>query len=100
MDRNTEELLCELQAQLYTQRIALRALARTHPAPDALLASWRTALHEAATLDPVIPTGCRHSAYVDERLAVFAEHWTAELVDLVVADPCPGLNGEHAGTRE
>lgn len=33
MDRETEEALCAIQAQLYAQRIALRALARTHPDP-------------------------------------------------------------------
>ncbi|MFD0740239.1 hypothetical protein ACFQZQ_13225 [Lysobacter koreensis] len=87
MDRKTEELLCELQAQLYAQRIALRALARTHPNPAGLLSSWREALLEASTRDPVAPPPTRHSEYIAEQVQAYAELWTAELVDLAIADP-------------
>lgn len=84
MDRETEEALCALQAQLYAQRIALRALARTHPDPTALLAAWREALVDASTCSPVIPAHTRNSEYLVEQLRTFAEDWTAELVELAV----------------
>lgn len=87
MDRKTEELLCELQAQLCAQRIALCAIARTHPDPAGLLSMWREALREATTHDPVALPATRHSDYLAEQLQTYAEHWTAELVDLAVADP-------------
>ena len=88
MDRETEEALCDIQGQLYAQRIALRALARTHPDPAGLLAAWREALIEAATSSPVAPAHVRSSAYLADQLRVFAEDWTAELVELAV--PAPG----------
>ena len=86
MDADTEAQLCALQAQLSVQRIALRALARSHPAPDLLLIHWREALQAAMTHDPV--TLARNSESVAELTRTFAEHWTAELVDLVVP-PAP-----------
>lgn len=88
MDRETEEALCAMQAQLYAQRIALRAFARTHPDPPALLAAWREALIEASTCSPVIPAHARNSEYLVEQLRAFVEDWTAELVELAV--PVPG----------
>jgi hypothetical protein len=87
MDRETEEALCGVQAQLDALRIAMRALARTHPDPIALLAAWREALTEAATCSPVTPAHTRNSAYLDEQIRAFAEDWTAELVELAVPAP-------------
>lgn len=88
MDRETEEALCGIQAQVYAQRIALRALVRTHPDPAALLAAWREALTEAATCSPVVPAHTRDSDYLAEQVRAVAEDWTAELVELAV--PTPG----------
>ncbi|MHB8912120.1 MAG: hypothetical protein ACYC42_05660 [Lysobacter sp.] len=88
MDRETEEALCAIQAQLYAQRIALRALARTHPDPAGMLAAWREALIEAATCSPVLPAPTRNSDYLADQVRTFAEDWTAELVELAV--PAPG----------
>ena len=88
MDRETEEALCNLQAQLYAQRIALRSLARTHPDPVGLLAAWREALSEAASRSPALPAHTRNSEYLADQVRVFAEDWTAELVELAV--PAPG----------
>lgn len=88
MDRETEESLCSIQAQVYAQQIALRAVARTHPDPVALLTAWREALIEAATSSPVTPRHARDSEYLAEQVRVFAEDWTAELVALAV--PAPG----------
>lgn len=84
MDRQTEEVLCGIQAQLYAQRIALRALARTHPDPVTLLATWREALIEASTCSPVAPAPARSSEYLADQVRAFAEDWTAELVELAV----------------
>lgn len=84
MDRETEEAVCDLQAQVYVLRLALRALLRTHPDPDAALVAWRQALAEAATTSPAAPSNARASEYLADRCQVFAEDWTAELVDRAV----------------
>ena len=84
MQRDIEAQLCALQAQLTVQRIALRALARSHPAPDLLLLHWRAAFEDAMNRDPVTPGPARDSESVAELTRAFGEHWTAELVDLVV----------------
>lgn len=84
MDRETEEALCDLQAQVYVLRLALRALVRTHPDPNAALAAWRQALAEVATVSPVAPSYARTSEYLAERCQAFAEDWTAELVERAV----------------
>lgn len=88
MDRETEEALCDIQAQLCAQRIALRALARTHPEPVGLLAAWREALIEAATCSPVAPAHTRNSDYLGERVRACTEDLTAEFVELAI--PAPG----------
>lgn len=88
MDRETEESICALQARMYTQQIALRALAHTHPDPVALLAAWRAALIEAATTNPALPAQDRNSEYLADRIRACSEEWTAELVELAV--PAPG----------
>jgi len=87
MDRETEEILCALQAQVYAQGVALRALARTQPDPATVLAAWREALAEAATCVPAAPAYARNSDYFTERVRAFTEDWTAELVELAVAAP-------------
>ena len=87
MDRETEEALCGIQAQVSAQRIALRALVRTHPDPAGLLAAWREAMTEAATCSPVVPAHTRDSDYLAEQVRAVAEDWTAELVELAVATP-------------
>lgn len=91
MDRETEEALCGIQAQLSAQRIALRALARTHPDPAGLLAAWRSALIEAETCSPVAPSYTRNSAYLHEQVRACAEDWTADLVELAVPAPDASL---------
>ena len=84
MNHDVEAQLCALQAQLSVQRIALRALARSHRAPDLLLLHWRAALADATHCDPVTPGSARGSESLTEMTRAFSEHWTAELVDLVV----------------
>ena len=89
MDRETEEMMCSMQAQLFAQRVALRALARTHPDPVGLLKAWREALAEAATSSPVIPVYARNSDYLADQARAFSEDFSAELVELAV--PAPGV---------
>ena len=84
MDRETEEALCDLQAQVCVLRLALRALVRTHPDPSVALAAWRAALAEAATSNPVAPSYVRSSAYIADRCQAYAEDWTAQLVEYAV----------------
>ena len=88
MEREIEETLCAIQAQLCVQRVALRAIARTHGDPGALLASWRDALADAATGSPVVPAHVRHSEYLADHVRALTEDLTAELVELVL--PVPG----------
>jgi hypothetical protein len=83
MDRENEEVICDLQAQVYVLRVALQALANAHGDSHALLASWREAL-KVASLGPVVPAYARRSEYLAERCQAFAEDWTAELAELAV----------------
>lgn len=83
MDRTAEEIICDLQAQVYVLRVGLRALAQIHPDPNQLLKAWQEALGES-TPGPVVPAYARQSEYLAERCQAFAEDWTAELVELAV----------------
>ena len=83
MDQTTEEIICDLQAQVYVLRVALRALAQIHPDPNELLKAWREAL-ENSTAGPVVPAYARQSEYIAEGCQAFAEDWTAEMVELAV----------------
>jgi hypothetical protein len=85
MDRVTEEALCDLQAQVYVLRQALRAMLRTHPDPSAALASWKAVLADASITRPVVPSYARGSDYIADRCQAFGEDWTAELVDFAVS---------------
>lgn len=82
MDRNTEEAMCSLQAQVHVQGLALRALAATHPDPAALLTAWRNVLADAQS--GPIAVRERDSAYLGELCRIRAEDWTAELVELTL----------------
>jgi len=85
MDRVTEEALCDLQAQVYVLRQALRAMLRTHPDPSVALASWKAVLDDASISKPMVPSYARGSDYIADRCQAFAEDWTAELVDYAVS---------------
>jgi len=87
MDRETEESLCDLQAQVTVLRLALRAFLRTHPNPGLALIAWRGALAETAKSSPVLPEYSRNSEYLADRCQAFAEDWTAELVERTVPSP-------------
>jgi hypothetical protein len=86
MDRNTEEAICGLQAQLHIQRNVLRALIATHPHPQRLLEAWRQNITELAMPAPVAADAHR-SDYLIEYCRLYAEDWTAELADLAVTVP-------------
>jgi len=101
MDRNTEEAMCSLQAQVHVQGLALRALAATHPDPSALLAAWRNVLADAES-GPIAVCE-RDSAYLGELCRVRAEDWTAELIELTLpklgADKIAVPNGSGVSLR-
>lgn len=96
MDRETEELLCDIQAQLSAQRSVLRALARTHPDPEGLLAAWRETSIEDTRCNPVAPAHARNSRYLAERVRACVEDWTAEFVEMAIREP---KLGDAAGDR-
>lgn len=87
MDRKIEESICCMQAQLYAQHVVLRALARTHPDPPELLASWRSALSEAVSSNPVNPAHGRNSEFLADKVRSYSEEWTAELVEQAIPSP-------------
>lgn len=86
MDRNTEEAICGLQAQLHIQRVVLRTLVATHPHPKRMLEAWRECLPDAVAPGPVAAYAHR-SEYLAEYCRLYAEDWTAELADLAVIAP-------------
>ncbi|MGV8944780.1 hypothetical protein [Thermomonas sp.] len=88
MEREIEESICSIQAQLFAQNVMLRALVHTHPDPVELLAAWRAALTEAVTTNPAAPAHVRNSEYLADLVQTHTEDWTAELVELAV--PAPG----------
>lgn len=81
MDKQLEELLATLQAQLAVHHMALRALARSHPDPGSVLSTWRGIRADAVAAAYTVPPDLRHSDWLAERTQAFAEDWTAELVD-------------------
>ena len=85
MDPTTEETLASLEAQVAVFRMALRAYARAHPDPAALLAAWREVRAEDALDQYTTHVPHRRTPMVGERIQAFAEDWTAELVDNTVA---------------
>ena len=93
MDRDTEEAMCNLQARVHVQGLALRALAATHPDPAALLAAWRQGLADAETAP--LAARDRKSAYLGELCRIHAEDWTAELVELTL----PRLDADKPAVR-
>lgn len=84
MDQRTEEIVCELQAQVFALRIAVRALALAHRDCDELLTCWRQSLEHAAS-NRALPAYARQSEHVAERCQAFVEDWTAELVELAMS---------------
>jgi len=84
MDRNTEEAVSSLQAQVSVQHLALLGLLRTHPEPAAVLQQWRLLSADALACKSALPSTSRHSELVRERCEHFAEEWTAQLADEAV----------------
>lgn len=81
MDRNTEEAVSSLQAQVSVQHLMLLTLVKTHPDPDALLEQWRAVLADSIECKSALPSTSRRSDLVRERCENFATEWTALLVD-------------------
>lgn len=84
MDRNTEEAISSLQAQIAIQHLMLLSLVKTHPYPNQLLETWRSVLADCVECKSALPSTSRESDLVRERCEHFAEEWTAQLVDVAV----------------
>lgn len=84
MDRPTDEALCDLQAQACVLRMALRALIRLNPDPEAALASLRDVLAESERHSPTAPSYARNSEHFADRYRAFVEDLLAEWVELAV----------------
>ena len=97
MDRATEDAICDLQAQVSVLHAVLRTVARTHPDPGRLLATWREVLAETTASNPAGSTEARDSASVAERYGSLAEDWTAELVELAVPASTTGKDSASPG---
>ena len=87
MDRNWGDELALVKAQLAVQHLALRALVHTHPRPTALLEQWRKLRADSVAAAYSLPADVRSSEWLTEQVQVFAEDWTAELVDAVTRRP-------------
>lgn len=84
MDRNTEEAVSSLQAQVSIQHLVLLSLIKTHPEPASILKQWQSVLADAVECKSALPSTSRSSELVRERCEHFAEEWTAHLVDATV----------------
>jgi hypothetical protein len=87
MDRNWGDELALVKAQLAVQHLALRALVHTHPRPTALLEQWRKLRADSVAAAYSLPADVRSSEWLTEQVQVFAEDWTAELVDAATRRP-------------
>jgi len=73
-----------LEAQVAAQHLLLQRLVQSHPQPDALLQQWRRLRADRFAETYALTADVRSSDWLLEQVQVFAEDWTAELVDVVV----------------
>jgi hypothetical protein len=83
MDRNWRDELAIAKAQLAVLHMALRALAQSHPRPEAVLDEWRKLRADTVAAAYSLPGDIRASEWLTDHVQAFAEDWTAELVDAV-----------------
>ena len=81
MDKDLRSELAMLKAQLAVQHMALRALVQSHPQPTAVLDEWRKLRADTVAAAYSLPPDVRASEWLGEQIQVFAEDWTAELID-------------------
>ena len=72
-----------LQAQLAVQHLVLQSLAHSHPRPDLMLQHWRRLRADRVAAAYALPADARASDWLSQQIQVFAEDWTAELVDVI-----------------
>ena len=85
--------LAIVQAQVAVQHLVLQSLVHSHPQPDALLEQWRRLRADRVAQAYALPADARSSDWLSQHMQVFAEDWTAELVD-AVARMTGHLSGE------
>lgn len=72
-----------LQAQVAVQQLLLQSLVQSHPQPDELLRQWRRLRADRVAGAYALPADARSSDWLSQHIQVFAEDWTAELVDVI-----------------
>ena len=85
--------LAIVQAQVAVQHLVLQSLVHSHPQPDLLLEQWRRLRADRVAQAYSLPADARSSDWLSQHMQVFAEDWTAELID-VIARRVGHLSGE------
>ena len=75
--------LAIIQAQVAVQNLVLQSLVHSHPQPDLLLQQWRRLRADRVAQSYALPADARSSDWLSQHMQVFAEDWTAELVDVI-----------------
>jgi hypothetical protein len=86
--------LAIVQAQVAVQHLVLQSLLHSHPQPDVLLQQWRRLRADCVAQTFPLPADARSSDWLSQHMQVFAEDWTAELVDVIARGA--GQLGEEA----
>lgn len=82
MDKWHDELAI-LQAQVAVQHLLLQSMVHSHPRPDELLQQWRRLRADRVAEAYAVTADARSSDWLSQHIQVFAEDWTAELVDAI-----------------
>jgi len=86
--------LAIIQAQVAVQNVVLQSLVHSHPRPDVLLQQWRRLRADRVAQAYALPADARSSDWLSQHMQVFAEDWTAELVDVIASRGADHLGGE------
>ena len=96
--------LAIIQAQVAVQNLVLQSLVHSHPQPDLLLQQWRRLRADRVAQSYALPADARSSDWLSQHMQVFAEDWTAELVEVIAPRGADHLGGgatfpDHLGSR-
>lgn len=90
--------LAIVQAQVAVQHLLLQSLVHSHPQAKELLLHWRRLRADRVAEAYALPADARSSDWLSQHMQVFAEDWTAELVDVIARGS--GHFGETATCSE
>ena len=85
--------LATLQAHLTVQRVALRALLRSHPDPAAVLDAWQGLRADTVVAAYALRPGAGADAWLTDRMHAVADDWAAELAALAHGDVDAPMTG-------